>query len=218
MLNWLITIQNILFILLIIFLCILFWVFVLARIIRKLYRFPIPSFLTPLIDNPIRRRFIQKPEKIAERMNLKPGMTVIEIGPGKGSYTKAVAEKIMPTGTVFAIDIQESVILRLKKRVENEKIPNIVPMVADAYNLSFEDNSVDRILAITCLPEIPKPVQALQEFKRILKSNGIISLSELFIDPDYPLRRTEKKWAREAGLKFIEAFGNFFVYQLNFGK
>ena len=218
MFNWLVTIHNILFILLIIFLCILFWVFVLARIIRKLYRFPIPSFLTSLIDNPIRRRFIQKPEKIAERMNLKPGMIVIEIGPGKGSYTKVVAEKVLPTGTVYAIDIKESVIIRLKKRIEKEKIPNIVPMVADVYNLLFEDNSVDRIFAVACLPEIPKPIQALQEFKRILKSNGIISFSELLIDPDYPLRRTEKKWARKAGLKFIEAFGNFFVYQLNFGK
>ncbi|MFX0147641.1 MAG: class I SAM-dependent methyltransferase [Candidatus Hodarchaeota archaeon] len=192
--------------------------FVLSRIIRKLFKFPIPSFLTPLIDNPIRRRFLQKPEKIAERMNLKPGMTVIEIGPGKGSYTKVVAEKVMPNGTVYAIDIQESVITRLKKRIEDEKIPNIIPKVDDVYNLSFEDNSVDRIFAIACLPEIPKPIETLQEFKRILKPNGIISFSELFIDPDYPLRRTEKKWAKKAGLKFIEAFGNFFVYHLNFGK
>lgn len=216
--NWLLIIQNILLILLIIFLCLLFWVFVLAKIIRKLYKFPIPSFLTPLIDNPIRRRFIQKPEIIAERLKVESGMIVVEIGPGKGNYTKAVADKILPNGKVYAIDIQEAVIKRLKERVKKENISNIIPRVDDAYNLSFEDESVDRIYAIACLPEIPEPVRALKEFKRILKSDGIISFSELFLDPDYPLRRTEKRWAKEAGLKFIEGFGNWFLYQLNFIK
>ncbi|TKJ28017.1 MAG: dimethylmenaquinone methyltransferase [Promethearchaeota archaeon Loki_b31] len=200
------------------FLCFLFIIFVIVRIIRKIYKFPIPAFATRLIDNPFRRRLIQKPELIAERMQLKPGMTVVEIGPGKGSYTKAIAKKIQPNGKVFAIDIQESIINRLKKKIKKENIQNIIPKIEDAYNLSFEDESVDRIFAITCLPEIPDPIRALREFKRILKPDGIISLSELFLDPDYPLRRTEKRWAKEAGLDFYEGFGNWFVYQLNFIK
>jgi len=192
--------------------------FVIIRIIRKIYKFPIPAFATRLIDNPFRRRLIQKPELIAERMQLKPGMTVVEIGPGKGSYTKVVAEKVQPNGKVFAIDIQESIINRLKKKIKKENIQNIIPKIDDTYNLSFEDESEDRIFAITCLPENPDPIRVLREFKRILKSDGIISLSELFLDPDYPLRRTEKRWAKEAGLDFYEGFGNWFVYQLNFLK
>jgi len=151
-------------------------------------------------------------------MHLEPGMTVVEIGPGKGNYTKAVAERILPGGRVYAIDTQEEIIERLKEKVKREGIPNIVPAVGDAYNLKFDDGSVDRIFAITCLPEIPEPVRVLREFKRILKPDGIISLSELAPDPDYPRRKTEKRWADEAGLEFREGFGNFFVYQLNFKK
>ncbi|RXG63384.1 methyltransferase domain-containing protein [Candidatus Atribacteria bacterium 1244-E10-H5-B2] len=216
--DWASILGTVFFILLIAFLCFLFIIFVIVRIIRKIYKFPIPAFATRLIDNPFRRRLIQKPELIAERMQLKPGMTVVEIGPGKGSYTKAIAKKIQPNGKVFAIDIQESIINRLKKKIKKENIQNIIPKIEDAYNLSFEDESVDRIFAITCLPEIPDPIRALREFKRILKPDGIISLSELFLDPDYPLRRTEKRWAKEAGLDFYEGFGNWFVYQLNFIK
>jgi ubiquinone/menaquinone biosynthesis C-methylase UbiE len=151
-------------------------------------------------------------------MHLKPGMVVVEIGPGKGNYTKIVADRISPEGKVYAIDIQESIINRLKEKIKKEKISNIFPKVDDAYNLSFADESVDRIFTIASLPEIPDPVKALKEFKRILKPNGIVSLSELLLDPDYPLRKTEKKWAKEAGLNFDEEFGNFFVYQLNFKK
>ena len=195
-----------------------FIVFVILRIIRRYYKFPIPGFMTRLIDNPIRRKFIQKPEKVAERMCLKPGMIIIEIGPGKGSYTKALAKNILPDGKVYALDIQESIINRLKKRIEKEGITNIIPKIDDAYNLSFEDESVDRVLMIACLPEIPDPIRVLKELKRVLKPDGLISLSEMLPDPDYPRRKTEKKWAEEAGFDLDEQFGNWFIYQLNFKK
>lgn len=205
-------------IILIIFLVWIFIIFVVLRIIRKFYKFPIPAFFTRLIDNPIRRKLIQKPKTVAERLDLSPGMKVLEIGPGKGSYTKIIAKKILPEGVVYAIDIQDYIIKNLKEEIEKEKISNIIPLIDNAYNLSFEENSIDRILAIACLPEIPEPVKALKEFRRVLKDDGIISLSELFPDPDYPTRKKEKKWAKDAGLKFKEEFGNWFVYQLNFGK
>ncbi len=190
----------------------------LMRVIRKIHPFPIPQFMTNFIDNPIRRKYWQNPEEIAERMGAKPGDIVVEIGPGKGSYTFIISKKILPDGKVFAIDIQQQVLDRLNQRIKNEEIENVIPKLDDAHNLSFEDESVDVIYAIACLPEIPEPVKVLKEFKRILKPTGRVSLCELFMDPDYPLRKTEKRWAREAGLKLEEEFGNWFSYQLNFIK
>lgn len=188
------------------------------KIVRHFYHFPIPGIFTRVIDNPIRRKFIQRPEDLVNRMQLEPGMIVVEIGPGKGSYTKAVAENVFPDGKVFACDIQEAVIDRLKMRVEREGIPNIIPQKDNVFNFSFEDGSVDRVFAVACLPEIPEPVKVLQECCRIIKSNGLVCLSELFIDPDYPRRKTEKNWAKQAGLELKEEFGNWFAYQLNFSK
>ncbi|MFW9971305.1 MAG: class I SAM-dependent methyltransferase [Candidatus Odinarchaeota archaeon] len=214
---WLIV-KIIFLIIIIIFGIFLFIVFVVLRIIRRYHKFPVPAFMTRLIDNPIRRKLIQKPETVAKRMKLKPGMIIIEIGPGKGNYTKALANSILPDGKVYAIDIQKSIIDRLKKKIRKENIINIIPKIADAYNLSFEDESIDRVLMIACLPEIPEPIRALKELKRILKPDGLISLSEMFPDPDYPRRKTEKKWAQEAGFELVEQFGNWFIYQLNFKK
>ena len=137
----------------------LFLILVVLRIIRHYYHFPIPSFMTQLIDNPIRRKLIQNPNTIADRMYLSPGLVVVEIGPGKGSYTKAVADRILPNGVVYAIDVQESVIKRLKEKVDREQIKNVVPKFDNAHNFSFKNGSVDRILAIASLPEIPEPVK-----------------------------------------------------------
>lgn len=213
-------IGDIVKIILLLFLINIIFLLTVLKLIRRYYHFPIPAFMTRVIDNPIRRRFIQKPEEVAKNMQLEKGMVVVEIGPGKGNYTKAVAEKILPNGTLYAVDIQESVINNLKNRTKKGELPDkIVPMVSDAHNLSFlKDNSVDRIFAIACLPEIPNPVKVLTECKRILKPDGIISLCEIFSDPDYPTRKTEKRWAEEARLLLDNEFGNWFRYQLNFKK
>ena len=200
------------------FLFILFFVCIILRIIRRYYKFPIPSFFTELIDNPWRRRVIQKPAVVADQMHLNPGMIVVELGPGKGSYTKVVAARVLPDGKVYAIDIQEAVIERLKKRVVEEGIQNIIPQIDNAHALSFSESSVDRVFALSCLPEIPEPVRVLREAYRILKPDGLVSLAELAPDPDYPLRRTVKRWAAEAGFELHSEYGNWFSSQLNFRK
>lgn len=196
----------------------LFFALVIVRCVRHYYHFPIPDFMTEFIDNPIRRKYWQNPQIIARRMNLKPGMNVVEIGPGKGSYTKAVADAILPGGTLYAVDISKRVIDRLRDRLLREGVRNVVPKIEDAYHFTFANQSIDRIFAVSCLPEIPDPVRVLEECRRILKPEGKACFSEFIIDPDYPFRNTEKQWAEKADLKIMEEFGNWFSYQLHFGK
>jgi ubiquinone/menaquinone biosynthesis C-methylase UbiE len=199
---------------LIIFLLILHTV---VRFVRDFVKFPIPAPLTILIDHPIRRKYWQQPKKLAERMKLNSGMILLEVGPGRGNYTEHFSKVIKP-GTLFAIDIQKSVIKRLKHRMEKKGITNVKPQIEDIYDLPFNDESIDRIFMMACLPEIPNPVKALKECKRVLKTDGIISFLEIFTDPDYPRRKTEIRWANQAGFKLSEQFGNWFIYQLNFEK
>ncbi|MFX1577835.1 MAG: class I SAM-dependent methyltransferase, partial [Promethearchaeota archaeon] len=180
--QWLIFMQW----LMIGFLLIVFFSCVLIRLVRRYRKFPIPSFLTRLIDNPWRRRFVQKPSTVADQLYLKPGMIVVEIGPGKGSYTIEFAKRVRPNGKVYAVDISQSVVNRLKQRIAQEEIANVIPKIDNAHDFSFDDESVDRVIAIACLPEIPEPVKVLQEIRRILKPGGLVSLSELAPDPDYP--------------------------------
>jgi ubiquinone/menaquinone biosynthesis C-methylase UbiE len=107
---------------------------------------------------------------------------------------------------------------RLEKKIKQEGISNIYPKIDNVYKLSFEDNSVDRVLAVAALPEIPEPMKALREIHRILKEDGLVCLSELLPDADYPLRRTEKRWAEKSGFKLEKEYGNLFVYYLIFKK
>ena len=202
-------------ILLIIFALLVAWMLIL-KLIRHFWKFPIPAILTGLIDNPIRRK-IQPPRKLADRLRLQSDMLVLEVGPGKGTYTIEAAKRV-PEGKVVAIDIQESIVNKLKQKCKELGINNIEPKIMDVYNLNFENEVVDRIFLICCLPEIPDPIRALKELNRVLKPNGLLCLVEAFTDPDYPLPQTELRWAKIAGFIVDSRHGNWFIYYLLFKK
>lgn len=187
------------------------------RIVRRFYQFPIPAFIVPYIDNPFRRR-IQPPEKIIEWMDVKPGMILLEIGPGPGTFTFAAARKVGEAGRVFAIDIQDPIITLLNYKIEERDVSNIYAEQASAYELPYQDKYFDRVYMVTVLGEIPDKQRALAEFRRVLKDEGRLAVGEIILDPDYPGRSTVTAWCREAGFELSEAYGNIMHYLLLFSK
>ncbi len=185
----------------------------LIRTVRRFHKFPIPQFLANLIDNPLRRRF-QPPDATAIRHGIEPGMTVLDVGPGNGRYTIAAARRTGPAGSLHAVDIEPKMIERLQARADAEGVTNIQARVASAYELPYPDAFFDVIYMITVTGEIPDPVRALREFRRVLKPSGRVAVSEILLDPDYPQASTVTRWAAAAGLKPARKIGNFFYYTL----
>lgn len=190
---------------------------IVVRLVRRFYQFPIPAFIVPFIDNPFRRR-IQPPEKIVEWMDVKQGMSLLEVGPGPGTFTFAAAMEVGDTGRVYTIDIQETVITSLYAKIEQQGFRNISAEQASAHALPYPDHHFDRVYMVTVLGEIPDKQRALVEFKRVLKDDGYLAVGEIILDPDYPRRGTVTAWCREAGFELAETYGNIMHYLLLFSK
>lgn len=189
----------------------------LVRIVRYFYKFPMPQFLANLIDNPLRRK-IQPPGEMPIRHRIRPGMTVLEVGPGNGRYTVETARRVGNRGRLVTIDIEPKMIERVRQRAQAEGVTNLEAKVADVYNLPFEDEMFDAIYMITVISEIPEPVRAMKEFYRVLAPSGTLAFSELLTDPDYPLAQTLIRQAGVASFRLKEKLGNFFAYTLLFEK
>jgi ubiquinone/menaquinone biosynthesis C-methylase UbiE len=188
-----------------------------VRMIRYFYKFPMPEFLANLIDNPLRRR-IQPPSEMPIRHGIKPGMTVLEVGPGNGRYSIETARRVGSTGKVIAIDIEPKMIERVLRHAKAENITNLEAKVADVYHLPFEDGIFDAIYLITVISEIPESERALREFYRVLSTSGTLAFSELLTDPDYPLAQTLCSKARKTNFQLKKKLGSFFSYTLIFEK
>ncbi len=206
-------------ILLLFFLFVFLWVCVCVRTIRYFWKFPMPAIMGNAIAAGFYRNRVQPPSMILEAIRARPGMIVVEIGCGSGLYTIEVAKAIQPSGLVYAVDIQQGMLDRLQARMEQENVNNIVPILADAEGqIPLEDKIADAVFSVTVLPEIPSPVKALLQIKRIMKDDAVFADAELFMDPDYPMPRTVAAWAQEAGLARMRRTGNRIRYVLVFRK
>jgi ubiquinone/menaquinone biosynthesis C-methylase UbiE len=192
----------------------------LAKVVRKLWHFPAPAFIGRLLDSGYRRR-IQPPAQLIERSGIKKGMQVLDLGCGSGAFTPSVARAVGDKGKVYALDIQADMLKQLERKLarpENKDIKNIKLIKSSAYELPFDDGSLDLVNMVTVLQEIPDRNRALAEVKRVLKPGGLFAVTELFPDPDYPWKSTTIKLGEAAGFMMDKVSGNFFNYTVRFKK
>ncbi|MBE0414940.1 MAG: methyltransferase domain-containing protein [Dehalococcoidia bacterium] len=195
----------------------LFWWLVGLRIMRKLHPRPIPWRWARFINNPLRRR-AQNPSKTLGQMGFREGMRVLELGPGWGFLTLEAARRVGDSGRLYCLDIEPALIARLKQKTAKVGLENVALVMGNGECLPFASDSIDLAFLVAVLGEIPDKDAALKELNRVLCPGGVLSISELLPDPDYPLRRTTIAWARKAGFEPFQEFGNFFAYTVNFRK
>jgi ubiquinone/menaquinone biosynthesis C-methylase UbiE len=192
----------------------------LAKIVRKFWRFPAPSYTGWFLDSGF-RRLMQPADKVISRSGIQPGMKLLDVGCGSGAYTTFVARAVGPQGKVYALDIQRKMLDQLENKLsrpENKDIANVELVQASACELPFEDSTLDLVCMVSVLYEIPDRHRVLLEAHRVLKPSGILAVTEFFPDPDYPLRSTLVKQATGAGFVDAKVLGNFWNYTARFIK
>lgn len=186
-----------------------------VRLLRRLFPFPVPPIMSPFLDSPLRELTYPRQE-ILDRMGLRPGLRVLELGAGPGYMTVEAARALGPEGHLTAVDIQPQMIATLEEKVERAELTNVELRVADAKNLPFPSNSFDLVFAATVLGALPAKGRALREVRRVLKPNGRLSITEAMADPDYLLQGEVVTWAQTVGFELVEQHGNPFLYTLSF--
>ncbi len=148
-------------------------------------------------------------------------MRVLDVGCGSGFFATLVARVVGENGMVYALDIAPKMLKQLEnklKKDENRDIRNVRLVQSNADHLPFEPEFFDLAYMVAVLQEIPNRTRALSEIKRVLRPGGILAVTELLPDPDYPLRSTTIKQVRKAGFVLDQASGNFWNYTVRFMK
>jgi len=193
---------------------------VISRLVRKRFHFPAPAFIGRFLDSDLRRT-LQPADKILQRSGIKKGMNVLEVGCGSGAFTTSTARAVGATGRVYGLDIQMKMLQQLQRKLsknENNDIGNVAITTGSAYNLPYKDSIFDLAYMVTVLPEIPDRNRALQEIRRVLKPCGILAVSELLPDPDYPWKSTTVRICIDAGFVLDKVSGNLWNYTARFTK
>ncbi len=112
---------------------------------------------------------------LLEKLEIKSGDTVLDVGSGTGRLGRHVVDIIGPTGSYTGIDPLEGRI-----RIANEKNthPNAVFQVGAAEDLGFAaDNSADVVYLNSVFHWVVDKEAALREIARVLKPEGKIGIT-----------------------------------------
>lgn len=195
---------------------------IILRLRSKLYPKPIPFRLAPVLRASSRRWLFGSPEKIVERSGVKPGMRVLEIGPGPGYFTPTLARCVTSEGkhgSLTCVEIQPEMIAKLRQVLHREQITGVEIVQADAQKLSFPEESFDLIFLATVIGEVPEIQAFFHDCARLLKPGGILAVTEQVIDPDFLLPRSIQKFAMKAGLQDPQYVGApWWIYTARYSK
>ncbi len=164
------------------------------------------------------RFWVQAPHPIITRDRLRrvlrpqPGERLLEIGPGVGYYTLAMARWVGAAGKVEIFDLQQQFLDHTMRRAAERGLHNILPTQGDATALPYGDASMDAVVLTAVLGEIPDPRAALTEVRRVLRPSGRLVVGELFGDPHFTALAALKRRSDGTGLSFEEHSGNRLGY------
>jgi ubiquinone/menaquinone biosynthesis C-methylase UbiE len=115
------------------------------------------------------------PTKNVEQLGIQPGMEIADLGSGSGHYTLAAARALMSTGRVYAVDIQQALLSKLKNQAAKEGLYNVEVIWGDIDKVNgtkLRTASLDLAILGNILFQLENRQAVADEVKRILKAGG----------------------------------------------
>lgn len=139
---------------------------------------PIAKVVSNQFSNEDARDERNEAQVVMDLADIRPGMTVADIGAGEGYYTVRLAERVGADGRVLAQDISREALDRLGRRVEKERLENISIKLGDSDDPQLPPDSFDRIFMVHMYHEVTDPYAFLWNMWPALTSGGQIVVVE----------------------------------------
>ena len=124
-------------------------------------------------------------ETVARLAEIRPRMSVADIGAGEGYYTVRLSPLVGNKGRVLAEDIIPATIRNLAQRVQRERLDNVAIRLGQPNDPQLPPGSFDRVFMIHMYHEIARPSEFLWNLRAALKPDGRV----VVVDADRPTDR-----------------------------
>jgi ubiquinone/menaquinone biosynthesis C-methylase UbiE len=159
-----------------------------------------------LLASPVRRIF-NNPQKILAG-HVRPGMTVLEPGPGMGFFTIELARLVGGSGRVIAVDIQPKMLDGLKRKTARAGVLDRVEIrqgLPDSLGLGDLAAAVDFTLAFAVVHELASAATFFREVADVSKPGARILLVEPKAHVTASKFDDELRAARDAGFLLLDS-------------
>lgn len=183
--------------------------------------------LAPENFNEARLNRLQPPDKVMDAVGIVRGMTVAEIGAGRGRYVVQLAVRVGENGKVYAEDIDSAAIRHLEQRCKRWGLKNIETIIGDVTDPKLPEGELDLIFVISSYHHFDDPVALLKNARPALKPDGRLAIGEWLPsdgnDSEYTSPKEMEAQMEAAGYKLerIETFlkkNNMYIYIFSIGS
>ncbi len=154
------------------------------------------------------RALLLSPAELLRRLHPAADQRILEVGCGPGYFSPALARAV-PQGELVLADIQPEMLAIARRRLEKRHITNTSCQLCNG-------SSFGRIVLVTVLGEVRDRSAYLREFARLLKDDGLLSISETAGDPDKLDQQELIALLATHGFTPVRQYGNRRNYTVNF--
>ena len=128
----------------------------------------------------------QMPDRVVEALDLRPGMSIADIGSGTGYFARRFATAVGPAGTVYAADIEPGMAVYVRNRADADGQRNLVPVLASSDDPRLPDFAVDLVFICNTWHHIQDRVDYARRLAADLAPGGRMAIVD-FLPGDLPV-------------------------------
>ena len=140
---------------------------------------PVAEIISPIWATEKERDAVKEADQLIAGLDLKPGMSVADLGAGSGYHTVRLARALGPDGRVFAQDVMPKYLADLQKRVRQEGLQNITLVRGEPHDPRLPAGSVDVAILVHMYHEIAQPFAFLYNLVPALKPGAGVGIVDL---------------------------------------
>ncbi len=124
---------------------------------------------------------------LVEITAIRSNETILDVATGTGHSAIAISTFVGINGRVVGIDLSPDM-LEVARQSITTSLDNIQLQLGDAENLSFEDESFDKVVCASGIFFLPNMLAGLQEWLRVTKPGGVVAFSSFGETAFNPMR------------------------------
>jgi predicted methyltransferase len=145
----------------------------------------------------------QKVDQIFAAMGVREGATVADIGAGDGFFTSRLSRAVGARGQVYAVDIDDKALERLRRRLQEEQARNVIVIKGTPDNPNLPERALDAALIVNSYHEMTEHQSMLAALRRALKPDGRLVIVEPVSDSKRGRPRADQARDHEIDPEFV---------------
>ncbi len=139
---------------------------------------PVAPIISPTYSDEAKRDHDREAERVFERLGVRPGLRVADLGAGDGYYTVRLAHRLGTGATVYAQDVNPTFLKELQARLSREGLTQVRTVLGAPQDPKLPADSIDIALLSHVYHEIENPFAFMYRLRHSLALDGRVAIVE----------------------------------------